>query len=102
MKLSCLKTVIFAALGFSLLMAPFTLESGPGGKVYAMGKRSSRHEKFHKPVKPTAYSKYKVISPDQASPEQSPAPVSVPEPATALLLGCGLVSLAALRKKSKR
>ncbi len=102
MKLSILKTVILAALGLSLLMAPFTLESGPGGKVYAMGKRSSRHEKFRKPIKPSSYSKYKVISPDQAGSEQSPTPVPVPEPTTALLLGCGLFSLAAVRKKFKK
>ena len=105
MDFSKFKCFLGVAVCLAILLAPFALEFTPDGKALAFSSRAGNkgHSEFaHKPVhkKPqTSWSDYKPLTTEEQGGAQTTHPV--PEPATMLLVGGGLVSLAIFRRKFK-
>ena len=105
MNYSKLKFFFCIAVCLAILLAPFALEITSGGKALAFSSRSGNKDNFavtHTPVNKkhqTSWSDYKPLTTEDQNEAQTTHPV--PEPATMLLVGGGLVSLAIFRRKFK-
>jgi hypothetical protein len=90
MTCSKLKILFYLTISLMLLFAPFLLEISPGGNTYAFSSRS--HNKSSNTGDKDTFG--------YDGPTETP--VRVPEPAPLLLIGGGLIGIAALRKKFKK
>ena len=103
MDYSKLKSIFCVAVSLTMLVAPFALDIAPGGKTYAMGSHSGENGGSHAikiSPKKTKWAKYKIQKAAENSGPQAVHPV--PEPATMLLVSCGLAGLAIFRRKFKK
>ena len=95
MTRSKLRILIYLTISLTLLFAPVLLEISSDGNTYAMGwLRSS-------PSDGGSSGSRIAKSPESPHPGSNPV-ASVPEPAIMLLVGGGVLGLAALRKKFKK
>ena len=106
MDYSKLKCFLGVAVCFAILLAPFALEITPDGKALAFTSRSGNNghsQPTHKRIRQklrTSWSEYKSLETEGQGGAQTTH--QVPEPATLLLLGGGLVSLTIFRRKFKK
>jgi hypothetical protein len=95
-----LKTFLCLALILTVFFAPFALYILPDSTTHAFTRRSSNNGLFSGPTNEDGKIGEFVIL--QNNQEQGPGQVSVPEPATFLLFGGGVVGLFVLRRKLKK
>ena len=106
MDYSKLKILFCVAVCLAILLAPFALDMTPDGKAYAgiFGSNGNRKpeglKKFGGKKPKTSWSHYKPLKSEGQGEAQTTH--QVPEPATLLLVGGGLVSLATFRRKFKK
>jgi hypothetical protein len=99
------KILFCLAVCLTMLLAPFALDITPDGKAQAFSSRSANKPNFQVGQKPadkkhqTSWSEYGPNSDGQGQPQTTHP---VPEPATMLLVGAGLASLAIFRRKIKK
>ena len=98
------KIFLCLAVCLAMLLAPFALDMTPDGKAYAgiFGSNSKRKpegiKKFGGKKPKTSWSHYKPL---ESEGQDGQTTHQIPEPATMLLVGGGLVSLAIFRRKFK-
>jgi hypothetical protein len=95
MTYSKLKILFYLTISLMLLFAPFLLDISPDGKAYAFSSRS--HNKSSNTGDKDTFG----YTPVNDGPTDN-TPVRVPEPTTWLLIGGGLIGIAALRRKFKK
>ena len=100
MALSKLKIVFFLTMSLMLLFAPSLLDISPDGKAYAMGFLGSKAGGGQSSSSRVASSSS--ASDNEEGSGESNSPIRVPEPATLLLVGAAMVSMAAFRKKFRK
>ena len=101
MDYSKLKCFFGVAVCLAILLAPFALEIAPDGDALAFSSRSGNRGpgKLVRKSPRTTWSEYKPLKSEGQGEAQTTH--QVPEPATMLLVGGGLVSLAIFRRKFK-
>ena len=90
---SNLKILLYRAIGLMLLFNPFLLDISPDQNAHAMGflgKSAGGNKSSGSRV---------AISDPESEPGGQPPVHPTPEPATMLLVGGGIIGLAALKKK---
>jgi hypothetical protein len=95
-----LKTLLCLALIFTVFFAPFALYILPDSTAHAFTSRSGNNGSVSGQTNEDGTIGEFVIV--QNNEEQGPGQVSVPEPATFLLFGGGLIGLFVLRRKLKK
>jgi hypothetical protein len=99
-----LKILCYVAISLMLLFSPFLLDSSPDGKANAMGFLGSSGGGDGSSNSPIVFST--PASGSDTSPTLGPGgpdpTTRVPEPATLILFGAGVISLAVFKKKLKK